>query len=44
VDTRNRLHGEREIFRGTLNRAAVEPREIQAEAPPTKLTLRRRIT
>ena len=31
VDTRNRLLGEREIFRGTLNRAAVEPREILKE-------------
>ena len=31
VDIRNRLLGEREIFRGTLNRAAVEPREILKE-------------
>jgi DNA repair protein RadC len=31
VDTRNRLLAEREIFRGTLNRAAVEPREILKE-------------
>lgn len=28
LDTRNRLLAEREIFRGTLNRAAVEPRAI----------------
>ena len=28
LDTRNRLLAEREIFRGTLNRAAVEPRPI----------------
>jgi DNA repair protein RadC len=32
LDIRNRLVGEREIFRGTLNRAAVEPREILKEA------------
>jgi DNA repair protein RadC len=32
LDTRNRLLGEREIFRGTLDRAAVEPREILKEA------------
>lgn len=32
LDTRNRLLGEREIFRGTLNRTAVEPREILKEA------------
>jgi DNA repair protein RadC len=31
VDIRNRLLSEREIFRGTLNRAAVEPREILKE-------------
>ena len=31
VDIRNRLVGEREIYRGTLNRAAVEPREILKE-------------
>ena len=31
VDIRNRLLGEREIYRGTLNRAAVEPREILKE-------------
>ncbi|MDX1503779.1 MAG: DNA repair protein RadC [Thermoanaerobaculia bacterium] len=28
LDTRNRLIGESEIFRGTLNRAAVEPRPL----------------
>jgi len=28
LDARNRLLGEREFFRGTLNRVAVEPREI----------------
>ncbi len=28
LDTRNRLISEREIFRGTLNRAAVEPRTV----------------
>jgi len=28
LDTRNRLLSERELFRGTLNRAAVEPRAI----------------
>ena len=28
LDTRNRLLAERELFRGTLNRAAVEPRAI----------------
>ena len=34
LDIRNRLisHGEAEIFRGTLTRAAVEPREILKEA------------
>lgn len=31
LDTRNRLLAEREIFRGTLNRAAVEPRPILRE-------------
>jgi DNA repair protein RadC len=31
VDIRNRLLAEREIYRGTLNRAAVEPREILKE-------------
>ena len=31
VDIRNRLLGEREMYRGTLNRAAVEPREILKE-------------
>lgn len=31
LDSRNRLMGEREIFRGTLNRAAAEPREILKE-------------
>lgn len=31
LDTRHRLVGEREIFRGTLSRAAVEPREILKE-------------
>ena len=31
MDIRNRFLGEREIFRGTLNRAAVEPREILKE-------------
>jgi DNA repair protein RadC len=29
LDVRHRLIGEREIFRGTLHRAAVEPREIR---------------
>ena len=28
LDARHRLIGEREVFRGTLHRAAVEPREI----------------
>lgn len=32
LDTRNRLLGEREVFRGTLNRAAVEPRALLKEA------------
>lgn len=32
LDTRNRLIGEREVFRGTLNRAAVEPRAILKHA------------
>jgi DNA repair protein RadC len=32
LDTNRRLLSEREIFRGTLNRAAVEPREILKEA------------
>jgi DNA repair protein RadC len=32
LDIRNRLIGEREIFRGTLNRSAAEPREILKEA------------
>jgi hypothetical protein len=31
LDVRHRLIGEREIFRGTLHRAAVEPREILKE-------------
>ncbi|HEX5761250.1 MAG TPA: DNA repair protein RadC [Thermoanaerobaculia bacterium] len=31
LDSRNRLMGEKEIFRGTLSRAAVEPREILKE-------------
>lgn len=31
LDTRNRLIGEREIYRGTLNRAAVEPRAVLKE-------------
>jgi DNA repair protein RadC len=31
LDTRNRLMGHRELFRGTLDRAAVEPREILKE-------------
>ncbi|HVT57437.1 MAG TPA: DNA repair protein RadC [Thermoanaerobaculia bacterium] len=31
LDLRHRLLGEREIFRGTLSRAAVEPREILKE-------------
>lgn len=31
LDTRNRLLGERELYRGTLDRAAVEPREILKE-------------
>ena len=32
LDTRNRLIREREVFRGTLNRAAVEPRGVLKEA------------
>ena len=32
LDTRNRLLAERETFRGTLNRAAVEPRPILRQA------------
>lgn len=32
LDRRNRLLSERELFRGTLSRAAVEPREILKEA------------
>jgi DNA repair protein RadC len=32
MDVRNRLIGEREIFRGTLERAVVEPREIFRDA------------
>lgn len=31
LDTRNRLIAERELYRGTLNRAAVEPRAILKE-------------
>ncbi len=31
LDTRNRLIAERELFRGTLNRAAVEPRQVLKE-------------
>jgi len=31
LDTRNRLIGEQEIYRGTLNRAAVEPRALLKE-------------
>jgi DNA repair protein RadC len=31
LDTRNRLLAERELYRGTLNRAAVEPRQILKE-------------
>lgn len=31
LDGKNRLLGERELFRGTMNRAAVEPREILKE-------------
>lgn len=31
LDVRSRLLGEREVFRGTLDRAAVEPREILKE-------------
>jgi len=31
LDARNRLLGEREMFRGTLNRMSVEPREILRE-------------
>lgn len=32
LDTRNRLMGEQEIYRGTLNRAAVEPRAVLKQA------------
>jgi len=32
LDTRNRLLGEQEVYRGTLNRAAVEPRAVLKEA------------
>lgn len=32
LDVRNRLIGEREIFRGTLSQAAIEPRAIIEEA------------
>jgi DNA repair protein RadC len=32
VDVRNRLIGEREIYRGTLSRTSVEPREIFLQA------------
>jgi DNA repair protein RadC len=32
VDARNRLLGEREVYRGTLQRASVEPREILKES------------
>ena len=32
LDVRNRLIGESEAFRGTLSRAAVEPRAIMKEA------------
>ena len=32
LDSRNRLLGESEIYRGTLNRAAVEPRALLKEA------------
>ena len=32
LDIRNRLIGESEVFRGTLTRAAVEPRELMKEA------------
>ena len=32
LDIRNRLIGESEVFRGTLTRAAVEPREVLKEA------------
>ncbi len=32
LDLRNQLIGEREVFRGTLNRAAVEPRAVLKEA------------
>lgn len=31
LDTRHRLIGEKELFRGTLSRAAVEPREVLKE-------------
>ncbi len=31
LDTRNRLLAERELYRGTVNRAAVEPRAILKE-------------
>ncbi len=32
LDVRNRLIGESEVFRGTLSRAAVEPRAVFKEA------------
>ncbi len=32
LDVRNRLIGESEVYRGTLSRAAVEPRAIMKEA------------
>jgi DNA repair protein RadC len=32
LDTRNRLLAESEVYRGTLNRAAVEPRGLLKEA------------
>jgi DNA repair protein RadC len=32
LDTRGRLLAERELYRGTINRAAVEPREVLKEA------------
>ena len=32
LDSRNRLLGEQEVYRGTLNRAAVEPRAVLKEA------------
>lgn len=31
LDTRNRMLGDRELYRGTLDRAAVEPREVLKE-------------